>query len=136
MTPSFSLTDTKGPGRLEFVAPGDGAQYFEARLQLPALECRAKIYGYNPTGSLVGVLEELARNWKGWQGARRWSSIESDLLLEFAHDGIGHVGVGVELRTYGPEAWTVRTKLVLEPGALQELANQAKQFFSQLKTDV
>ena len=39
----------------------------------------AKVYIYEPH-SLALLFEELAASWKGWEGAKEWSSVEGVLV--------------------------------------------------------
>ena len=38
---------------------------------------------------------ELAADWRGWDGERRWRSLEGEMEIEASHDGRGHVLIGV-----------------------------------------
>jgi hypothetical protein len=48
--------------------------------------------------SLVGYFEDLAANWRGWAGEKRWRSIESDLEFVASHEARGHCVLEVIVR--------------------------------------
>jgi hypothetical protein len=68
----------------------------------------------------AGFVAELASSWRGWQGVRRWQSLERELQLDAQHDGRGHVNLGITLRAPGADLddtrWCARTVFVLEAG--------------------
>jgi hypothetical protein len=83
----------------------------------------AKIDGHyiNPgTGTLPQFVQALADDWRGWDGVRRWTSMEDELTLDAQHDGRAYVSIGVTLREAGPNwedtRWSARSVFVLEAG--------------------
>jgi uncharacterized protein DUF6228 len=70
--------------------------------------------------NLRDFLAGLAKDWRGWQGARTWTSMEGEMTLEASHDGLGHVTIAVTLRRAerpgDPDAWSARIVLTLEAG--------------------
>ncbi len=85
------------------------------------------------TTSLVDFVTGLAADWCGWQGVRRWQSLEGELELDARHDGRSQVGLGVTLRAPGPDVddthWSARAVLVQEAGEqLSRLAADLTQF--------
>ncbi len=77
--------------------------------------------------TLAGFVAELAADWRGWPGVRRWQSLEGELELDARHDGRAQVGLGVTLRPSGSDVadmhWSARAVLVLEAG--EELSRLA-----------
>jgi len=132
MTKPMTLRDAGNIGRLE-LSPAPQPDYFIATLLLANLEASLQVYAYAPFGGLESLLRELASAWRGWAGSRDWKSIEGDLQLSFKHDGVGHINVGIGLRSLNPR-WKVETQIVLEPGALADLAQDAERFFASIKT--
>ena len=75
---------------------------------------------------LSRFVAELARDWRGWHGARRWAPIDGDFTLMCHHDRIGHVVVEVELglrppREWKQDGWVVAATVLIDPGQLQVL---------------
>jgi hypothetical protein len=44
-------------------------------------------------GWLADFLSELAGSWRGWEGERKWTSLEGDIELTATHDGRGLVAL-------------------------------------------
>ena len=122
------LEDTDG--RLSLRRSSDGAlDYVYVTLQLSALSAMTRV-------SLVaGVdlplstfFEELAGNWRGWNGARTWAAYEGGLEFSCTHDGLGHVALAVALQQGSGIGWLVRGEVPLEAGQLEEVAHAARRF--------
>jgi hypothetical protein len=99
----------------------------------------AKIDGHyiDPdTGTLSQFVQTLADDWRGWDGVRRWTSMENELTLDAQHDGRAYVSIGVTLRETGPSwedtRWSARTVFVLEAG--EEVARLAVDLTHFLRT--
>jgi Family of unknown function (DUF6228) len=77
----------------------------------------------------VDFFEDLARHWKGWEGEKRWCSVEKDFVLSAAFDSVGHVMLQVTLRS-GPydDDWIVETALTIESGQLEKVEGEMKLF--------
>jgi uncharacterized protein DUF6228 len=69
----------------------------------------------------------LAAEWLGWQGERRYEAL--GLRLAARHDGLGHVTLDVTLQDNyaADERWRVRASLMLDAGALDRLALEARE---------
>jgi hypothetical protein len=88
-----------------------------AILQVPGLEAhRVVVHHYaNGFGDLLHFFDGMARDWKGWDGARVFESLEHDLTLTATHDG--HIRLVVRLReSTVPDGWDVTVRLGLDPG--------------------
>ncbi|GAB3155120.1 hypothetical protein GCM10027290_50840 [Micromonospora sonneratiae] len=70
--------------------------------------------------NMAKFVEALAAGWSGWDGVRRWWSLEEELELDARHDGRGYVSLGVTLRASGLDLddtrWSARTVFKLEAG--------------------
>jgi Family of unknown function (DUF6228) len=88
----------------------------------------SQIYLYQ-SHDLMEFFEDLARHWKGWEGEKRWCSIEKDFVLSATSDSVGHISLGVSLRS-GPydEDWTVETAITIDSGQLEKVAGEMKRF--------
>ncbi len=109
--------------------------YLDVTLNAEGLRASTRIYNYydegDDTAGLPSFLRELALNWRGWRGEKRWESIEGDLKLTCTSDPLGRINVAVELRSRVADSlvWDVRCVLVLESWQLDALAAQAEKFF-------
>ena len=81
-------------------------------------------------GSPALFFDQMAKSWRGWEGALKWATLENEIILTATMDHMGHVGMLVELRsTVYPSDWEVKFRLHLEAGGLDSLARQVKQVF-------
>jgi hypothetical protein len=79
---------------------------------------------------LDAFFDRLAANWRGWQGEQRWDSLEHDMSIAAAHDGIGHVRLRVTLReSYRPDSWAASATFTVAAGEeLRALASKIARF--------
>jgi hypothetical protein len=101
--------------------------YFVAQIHDNGLEAIARVSSYMSFG-LGEFFAGLASDWKGWEGERKWSSMEGELTLSARTDGLGHVYLLVYLCNGTPPTWDVRAELCLEAGALDRYAARARLF--------
>lgn len=116
-------------------APSSRFDYLDVTLTAASLRASTQVYNchyVDGMGSLLSFLQDMAKNWRGWQGEKRWESLEGDLKMIGTSETLGHINIVVELRSGlgDPFAWDVRCNLVLESWQLDVLAGQAKKFFS------
>jgi hypothetical protein len=115
---------------------GDGDGYVRsARVSIRAsgLEARttATLSGgpWNP----AAFFAELAADWQGWAGERRWRALEGEMEIEASHTG-AHVLVAVTVErpdmTFAEDAWSARIVFALEAG--EQLAGVARDLASVL----
>jgi Family of unknown function (DUF6228) len=102
-------------------------------IELEALDFRVSIridnpnYGQPPTQ----LFEELASNWKGWEGVKTWLAIEGELELRATCDRIGHVTVAVSISPHVHAGqWSALAGVTIEAGQLERLATEARLFFA------
>jgi hypothetical protein len=86
------------------------------RLRVPGLDASRRVWetaaGFY---ALVAFFNELAADWRGWQGERRYASAEHDLRLAATHDG--HIHLFVQLREKGELTdWSATAVVQLDPG--------------------
>ena len=103
------------------------SNYFLAQTIHPGLDATAPVGSYMSDG-LGDFFAELARDWRGWEGTRRWESLEGELTLLAESDRSGHVYVRVHLHDGAPARWMVELRLTLEAGQLERLAAKAREF--------
>jgi len=85
---------------------------------------------------LPKYFQSLANSWKGWDGERRWDSLEGELKLAASMDHTGHVSLHFALLSgHYTYDWRLETAVELEAGQLEALAQDATRFFAGVKTD-
>ena len=100
-----------------------------ATLRLDGLAATTQVVSNYTSGfqDLADFFGELADNWRGWQGARRWESLEHDLTIEARHQ-YGHVTLVIEVRCdrldWGNSGWRVTGDVAIDPG--EQLSSVAK----------
>lgn len=136
MSDTLEIKSASGRSALE-ISPSQTAdpacrlEYLDVTLTAGRLRASTRIYNIDHTGSvgsLPAFLEDVARNWRGWPGEKRWASIESDLELTCTSSPLGNITMVVMLDSYvdDPFIWDVRCSIVLESWQLDPLAAQAK----------
>jgi hypothetical protein len=79
---------------------------------------------------------ELAADWRGWEGVRRWKALEGELEVQASHNG-ARVLIAVTVRrpdmTFANDAWEACIVLTLEPG--EQLDCVARDLASALPSD-
>lgn len=119
-------------GELEFSDPTPQSgelDYFTATFAAEGLRAMSRIDAYLSDG-LPKLLAELATDWRGWRGERKWASLDNDLILSFSHDGLGHVNVKIHLQ-FGLQDWVLSAQTSIDAGQLESLARKANHFFRQ-----
>lgn len=86
------------------------------------------VYAFTDAFGVADLFAQAAREWKGWDGAKVWQSIEGELQLELSHDRRGHVRLRVRLRSDagGADSWRHEAEIELDAGQLEALALRAK----------
>ena len=105
--------------------------WIHAELSLPHLRASTKagiVWGVD--ASLSEFFDDLAKNWRGWKGLKKWEAYEGGLCLSCTTDRLGHITVTVELREGSPERWLVRGDVPLDAGQLEPLAWEMRDFYS------
>jgi hypothetical protein len=77
--------------------------------------------------SLADLFEDMAQNWRGWNGTKDWQGMEGGLALSCVHDGLGHVGISVELRHLSGAGWVARSDIGVDAGQLDALAGEIRE---------
>ncbi|PWN01594.1 hypothetical protein DJ010_17775 [Nocardioides silvaticus] len=77
------------------------------------------VYHLNGLHDLVQFFEQLERDWRGWEGARTWRSLEGHLSIEARHES-SRVQLRATLRHLDPsgdlEGWTASVDVSIDPG--------------------
>lgn len=87
-----------------------------AELRLDTLAATRTVGNHYASGfvDLAEFFMAMEKDWRGWDGARRWASLEDELSIEAQHDG--HVRLTIVLRDVYPWTWTATAHLKLDPG--------------------
>jgi hypothetical protein len=110
--------------------PG-GSEYYQVILKAQDLTASAKVYAFEPHGALVQYFADLAAHWKGWDGEKKWSSLEGEFTLSCKSNGHGHVEMKVMLKSgLYEDDWSVQIMMNVDAGQLEEIASNIKRFFS------
>jgi hypothetical protein len=76
------------------------------------------------------LFNEIAREWRGWEGKKQWSVLEDELHLTATSDHTGHIYLQVIMRDSGrPHGWRLEATLQLEAGQLEALALDVSRVF-------
>ena len=134
MVDTVTIKSSRGAGELKLSEPrppsaGYPVEYLRVSLQDKEIAASSsKVYIYEPFG-LAALFDDLAANWKGWEGVKERSSVEGDFALSCTSDGLGHVAVEVMLKSgVCEDDWRVKAVIHVEAGQLKELAARVKQF--------
>ena len=80
---------------------------------------------------LGDYFQEIAENWRGWSGEKKWRTLENEFELTATADNTGHVRLEFFLRSpYTGYQWELRGALELEAGQLDSIANEVRSFWS------
>jgi len=70
---------------------------------------------------------DLAEDWRGWEGQKRWKEFE--LELSGTADGKGDVALRVVLQDREGRVWRAETLMRVEAGQLEDMAKAAADYF-------
>lgn len=103
---------------------------FSVRLELTGLQATIVASSYMSEG-IADLFASFARDWRGWDGERGWTSCEGEVELVATADRAGHVQLIVAVRRgWEPHGWQARGVIQLEAGQLDGLARDAASFES------
>jgi hypothetical protein len=102
--------------------------YFRVSVVARDHSASRKVCAYTDARGVVKMFAEAARDWKGWQGAKVWQSLEGELRLELRADHLGHVSLRAEIRSDsgGADPWRLDAEVGLDAGQLDSIAAGAK----------
>jgi len=114
--------------------------YFESyrlRLTNDVLKADIEVDGRRYLNLSTGEEEyfaDLAKDWRGWTGQKMFESLEHDLQMVAISDHTGHVKIQVRLTKFWPDEVVVSAYVTLYAGQLDDVAREARKFFSQRAT--
>lgn len=96
---------------------GQGLEYVTARAVGAGLDARTGIYIQSDVAQLLGFFVDVERSWRGWDGDRRFESVEGDFIMSARHDR-RHIELVVSLNSnqYPERSWKCEVVVVVEPG--------------------
>jgi hypothetical protein len=105
----------------------DGSEYFRVAIRSSNLSASAQVYAWEPRADgLEQFFEDLAANWRGWDGEKKWTSLEGELSLVCTSDSLGHIAIEVTLY----DGWSVRDVFYVDAGQLEQIVSDIKKFFA------
>lgn len=125
---------SKNQGELEFsekesLSHAAGSEYFRVAIRSHNITAFSKVYVFDPFDyNLKKFFEELAENWKGFDGEKVWTSLEGEFTLTCTSDNLGHFAIESTIRN-NLDTWNVRNTIYVEAGQLEEIASEVKKFF-------
>ena len=122
---NLELRSSRDGAVLSFAA--HSRDYFTVTLRANGLDATVRVSSYLSDGFAM-FFADLAADWRGWQGAREWSSLEGECELRAESDRTGHVTLSVRAQYRQSEVWAVEGSVVLEAGQLDAIAAAAKKF--------
>jgi hypothetical protein len=127
--PSIEIRSCHGRRSLRFHSRcGD---YFHASIEGDGPSASVRVWGYTDCHLLVDLFDSIARDWRGWQGLRSWSSIEGEFRIDASTDKAGHVTLSVVLAPCdGLDDWRLSVPIFTEAGQLEKIAREVACFFS------
>jgi hypothetical protein len=136
MADSLLIKCSRSSSELEFsegetLRHRNGSEYFRVTVRATDLWASLRLYAFDPHGSLTEFFADLANNWKGWSGEKKWSSLEGEFELSCSCDRLGHIEIVVALHfRLGGDGWMVRNPLFVDAGQLEQIAFHVKEFFN------
>ncbi|MFI6944291.1 DUF6228 family protein [Streptomyces sp. NPDC050418] len=102
------------------------AVHYALALHAPGLTARAaEIVAWIWDADLVTFLEELAADYRGWNGDRSWQTLDRDLTVTAVFRSGGHVGLTWSIRPWRQAAggWSASVTTWIEAG--EQMASMA-----------
>ena len=119
---------------LEFFSPEkhnklDQLEYFSVRYKSQAIDCVARVYACEDGHRLASIFEEMAKNWKGWNGRKQWAALEGEFEISCEITSTGKVTAHFFLTPGLDREWEVKSSVSFGAGVLELLSKHMSQFF-------
>jgi hypothetical protein len=101
---------------------------FTAILESDGLSAASEVDGFifDP---VIMLFNEVAKQWRGWDGEKTACSCDDKLHFSCTSDGLGHTFLRTKLVSgINDEDWEVQATLRLDTIQLEQIPNQLKQF--------
>lgn len=120
------IKSSKNGVELELSEPKDYS--YCVALRGPNMWCRTSVYTLERRGDgLPEFFKELAANWKGFNGEKSWSSLETDFVIDCQADSLGHFAL--EISIADNREMRCENTIQLESGQLAKIAKKLDDFF-------
>ncbi|HSR17068.1 MAG TPA: DUF6228 family protein, partial [Ignavibacteriaceae bacterium] len=101
MKDSMKINSVSDSSLLEIIfpegkIPKTASDYMEVRLNGSMLQSSVRVYDVH-WQFFTNYFDDLATNWRGWDGRKEWKSIEDEMRLSCEIDKVGHVSLYVTL---------------------------------------
>ena len=123
------------PGRLtlsDFALPhreGEGWYSFLAHLDHNGLSAEVRVHDHD-VESLPRLFEEMAREYRGWKGEKKWFATEDQLSLTCTSDRTGHAFILITMRPDNYETWEVEAHLQLDAAQHEQIARHLRRLLN------
>ena len=105
--------------RLAFATylPGDGyISEYTVKVNADGLTASAPVITTADGYGLPGFIQQLADDFRGWEGTRSWRSLEDQLRIDASWKHGGHVALLFHLTPSVEDKWTLAVEFTLEAG--------------------
>ena len=83
-------------------------------------------YGTAPTV----FFNDLAQNWKGWKGEKKWRAMEGELTFIAVMDSVGHITITASIHPdLCPPVWVAKVSVTVDAGQLEKMHRTFSRFF-------
>lgn len=107
-----------------------GRESFRVTIRSKHLYSFTDVYIFDPYDfNLVRFFQDLAENWKGFKGEKKWNSLEDEFRLTCTSDNLGHFALEIVIRDFEDLRCAIKT-IYLESGQLEEIALEVRKFFN------
>ena len=130
MSETFTIRSVVGFRSLQLTP--DSKDFIKVAITDSALDSSSNIAQLDGGDRFDEYWADIAEHWRGWSGAKVWTSLEGDLELKATCDKGGHVVLEATLQHGTPWTWQTGIRLSLEAGQLEGIALAARAFCQQL----
>ncbi|MBP6218909.1 MAG: hypothetical protein KA436_10010 [Oligoflexales bacterium] len=120
------IIDVNGDCRLRMGSTR--VDYLDIQMESTNSSVKSTVYMYKDIPLLGDFFEDLAQNWKGWEGKRIFRSVESDFRIEAVHDHRSRVDfcIFLEGSMGSASAWSHSEHIQVECGTLSNLSKDVQ----------
>lgn len=104
---------------------------YDAALTGPGVHATARVRALSDR--MPGFFDEMAADWRGWDGEREWRSLEGHLRIYSAHNGVALANLVIEVNpgpAYNSNRCFAAGGIDLELGQLDRAASAVSRFFA------
>jgi hypothetical protein len=106
-------------------------EYFNVVYEGAAVKLQKRVWGYTDCQDLVNFFQFIAKEYKGWNGVRKWASIEGEFVLSATCDSLGHVMFSLTICEFNEhETWESNVSLGIESGQTESIVKKMEKFFA------